>query len=115
MALAAAAFLLVGPAVAQTPGGGGNAAAQPDQTWVGKIPRQSGVVALPGSGAKLDLGTSYDFIGPADAKRVITEVWGNPPDVADGVLGVILPKGGDPRDNGTWGAIVTFLDTGYVP
>jgi uncharacterized membrane-anchored protein len=110
-----AALLLAGaPALAQDNDAPAVNAAQPDWSWVDQLPRQSGVVPLPTAGVQLDLAGKYDFIGPEGAKRIVTEIWGNPPDVADGVLGIILPHGGDPREVDTWGAVVTYLDIGYV-
>jgi uncharacterized membrane-anchored protein len=115
LAVLAAVLLLVPAALAQSADGDATNAAKPDLSWVDSVPRQTGVIQLPGAGAQLDLGSSYEFISAGDAKRILTEVWGNPPDNAEGVLGLIEPKGGDPRAAATWGAVVTFVDTGYVP
>ena len=114
-AIAAALLIVPAAALAQSADTPASNAAHPDTSWVASVPRQIGVVQLPAAGAQLDLGSAYEFIGAADAKRIVTQVWGNPPDDADGVLGLIEAKGADPRDNAAWGAIVTFLDTGYVP
>jgi uncharacterized membrane-anchored protein len=115
LGLIAALLLAAAPALAQDNDAPASNAAQPDYSWVDQLPRQSGVVPLPSANVQLDLGGKYDFIGPDGAKRIVTELWGNPPDNANGVLGMILPHGGDPRDVDTWGAIVTYLDIGYVP
>jgi uncharacterized membrane-anchored protein len=114
LGLIAALVLAAAPALAQDNDAAATNAAQPDYSWVDQLPRQSGVVPLQSANVQLDLGGKYDFIGPDGAKRIVTEVWGNPPDAADGVLGLILPHGGDPREVDTWGAIVTYLDIGYV-
>jgi uncharacterized membrane-anchored protein len=74
---------------------------------------QQGVVALGAGGVKLDVPSKYYFLGPADAKRTLTEIWGNPPGAADGVLGMIMPAVKMPIQD-TWGAIVRFDDDGYV-
>jgi uncharacterized membrane-anchored protein len=74
---------------------------------------QQGVVALGAGGVKLDVPSKYYFLGPADAKRTLTEIWGNPPGAADGVLGMILPAVKMPIQD-TWGAIVRFDEDGYV-
>jgi uncharacterized membrane-anchored protein len=55
-----------------------------------------GDIKLPGADATLHLGDRYYFLGPADAKRVLVEGWGNPPDAADGVLGLVFPAGASP-------------------
>ena len=74
---------------------------------------QQGVVSIGAGGVKLDVPPKYYFLGPADARRVIVDIWGNPPGVAEGVLGVLLPAVKLPIDD-TWGAVVTFADDGYV-
>jgi uncharacterized membrane-anchored protein len=74
---------------------------------------QHGVIALPAAKARLNLGKGYYFLGPADARRVLTEGWGNPPEIADGVLGLVFPEGKTFLDD-SWGAVVTYEGTGYV-
>lgn len=43
----------------------------------------------PAAKAALDLGTTYDFCGPADARTIVVNIWGNPAAIADGVLGIL--------------------------
>ena len=74
---------------------------------------QQGVVELGAGGVKLDIPPKYYFLGPADARRVLVDIWSNPPSVAEGVLGILFPAVKLPIDN-TWGAVVTFAADGYV-
>lgn len=74
---------------------------------------QSGRVAVPGAKATFDLGSSYYFLPAADAKRVLIEGWGNPPDAVGNVLGMIFPAGKQ-FDDETWGAVIQYEDTGHV-
>jgi uncharacterized membrane-anchored protein len=74
---------------------------------------QRGKVALPEAQATLDLGQSYDFYGPADARTILVQIWGNPPSAGEGVLGLVLPAGKSPLSD-SWGAVVTFEKSGYV-
>lgn len=76
-------------------------------------PRQ-GAVDLPAAKARLDLGTAYDFLDAAQAKRVLVEGWGNPPAAAEGVLGMIFPHGKTFLDKDVWGAVITYEETFYV-
>jgi len=75
---------------------------------------RNGVVALPSAEASLNLGDRYDFLDAADAKRVLTEGWSNPPSAADGVLGMIFPHGRTFRDKGVWAAVISYEQTFYV-
>ena len=74
---------------------------------------QRGSVLLPKAKARLALGDGYYFLGPADARKVLVDGWGNPPAAADGVLGIIFPAGKTFLDE-TWGAVVTYEKTFYV-
>lgn len=80
---------------------------------VKELQPQRGRVALEGAHATLDLGDAYDFYGPADAKKIIEEVWGNPPGSGDAILGLVMPAGKSPLSD-SWGAVVSYEPTGYV-
>lgn len=74
---------------------------------------QSGTIAVPGTKASFNLGGSYYFLPATDAKRVLTEAWGNPPESVGNVLGMIFPAGKQ-FDEDTWGAVIEYEDTGHV-
>lgn len=76
--------------------------------------KQTGDVSIPAAKAVLHLGDRYYFLGPGDAVTVLTKIWGNPPDAATGVLGMVFPADATTYDN-VWGAVVTYQDSGYVP
>lgn len=80
---------------------------------VAALSPQSGKVAVPEAQASLDLGDEYLFYGPADARRILTEIWANPPADAEGVLGLVMRAGSTPYSD-AWGAVVTFQPAGYV-
>ena len=88
------------------------AAAQEPAAIAGLNP-QTGEIAIPAAQATLDLGEDYVFYGPEDARRILTETWGNPPESADGVLGLVMQADTPPQSD-SWGAVVTFQPTGYV-
>lgn len=75
--------------------------------------KQTGDVVIAPAKATLHLGDRYYFLPADDAKKVLTQVWGNPADAVSDVLGLVLPKGTTASDN-VWGAVVTYDDTGYV-
>lgn len=75
---------------------------------------RSGHIALPTAEAELNLSDAYDFLPADEAKRVLVEGWGNPPDMADGVLGMILPHGKTFLDEDAWAAVITYENTFYV-
>ena len=62
----------------------------------------------------LDVPEEFGFLEAADARKVLTDLWGNPPNVAEGVLGMIVPTGVRMDEARSWGATVSYLDEGYV-
>jgi uncharacterized membrane-anchored protein len=84
------------------------------EKFVASLNKQTGVIPLPGANAQLDLGTKYYFVGSADARRIIEGPWGNPKGSADGVMGMVFPTAMSPLDPDGWGAVVTYLNNGYV-
>jgi uncharacterized membrane-anchored protein len=72
-----------------------------------------GLVQVPGAHASLNLGDSYYFLPAEDAKRLLTEAWGNPPDSVSNVLGMVFPKGHSFYD-GSWGAVLTYQNSGHI-
>jgi uncharacterized membrane-anchored protein len=83
------------------------------QTLLDSLDPQTGQITLPAAKATLALGEDYYFLGADDARRVLTEAWGNPPSVVEGVLGMVFPAGKSPVDD-TWGAVITYVGDGYV-
>jgi uncharacterized membrane-anchored protein len=71
-----------------------------------------GDVTIPEAQAQFHLGSRYIFLNAADARKVVTDVWKNPPEQAENVLGMILPADGNPVTS--WGAVLTFNKSGYV-
>lgn len=78
------------------------------------LTRQTGVVTIAGGKVSLTVPESHYFVGAADAHRIIVDVWGNPPNSADGVEGIIFEANGNPA-LGAWGALVQYAAEGHVP
>jgi len=114
-ALAAIVGLLAAPTMAQSPQTPEQAAeAQRLTALRDSLKPIRGVVAIPAAKATLALGDKYYFLGPDDARRVLTEGWNNPPSAVSDVLGMVFPDGADFLTDGAWGAVVTYADTKYV-
>jgi uncharacterized membrane-anchored protein len=115
-AVAAAVLSVAAPAFAadQPSSPPAVAASAPDLSWQDRLERHTGVVDLPQAKARLNLGTDYYYLDAAASRRVLVEGWGNPPDAADGVLGMIFPARFKPLDGPSWGAVITYQDSGYV-
>ena len=92
---------------------GAEVKAEAARTLLEAMDFQQGSVKIGAGGVTLDIPPKYYFLGPADARRALVDIWGNPPSVADGVLGMLFPAIKMPVEK-TWGAVVTFADDGYV-
>jgi uncharacterized membrane-anchored protein len=84
------------------------------ETLRASLKPQHGAIVIPKAKASLNLGDRYYFLAADDAKRVLTEGWGNPPGAADGVLGMVFPMGKTFIDTDVWGALITYEKTFYV-
>lgn len=111
--LAAAMLLaLAPPGLAQDAPSDGPSPVQ--KALVASLHPRQGMIDIPAAEAKLNLGTAYDFLSADEAKKVLTEGWGNPPEAVEGVLGMIFPHGKTFLDGDAWGAVITYEKTFYV-
>lgn len=63
----------------------------------------------------LDLPEGYRFLGGEQAREVIIELWENPPEVAENVLGIILPPGsGIHEEEYSFSFWVQYDESGHV-
>lgn len=73
---------------------------------------RSGQIEVPEARAHFNLNDEFRYLDKADARRVLEDMWGNPPD--DSVLGMIVPRSPGLNDQGSWAVVVTWSDDGYV-
>ena len=59
-------------------------------------------------------GETLAFLNPGDARKLLEDIWENPPGSTNGVLGVLVPKGFDPLRADNWAIVVSYEKTGYV-
>lgn len=76
--------------------------------------RQTGVITIAGGKVALNVPETHYFVGAEDARRIIVDVWGNPPNSAEGVEGIIFPANANPMID-AWGALVQYVADGHVP
>jgi len=103
--LSAVLCLLLAVPVAQA------AEANPEQL-LASLKFQQGKITLPGDIATLDLPANFRYLPPADAGRLLSEGWGNPPGFE--TLGMIVPAAVNPLSREGWGVVVTYEKQGHV-
>ncbi|WP_229415821.1 DUF2167 domain-containing protein [Pseudoduganella armeniaca] len=88
------------------------AADTPPEQLLASLKFQEGKIALPGGIATLDLPAGFRYLPPADAGRLLSEGWGNPPGIE--TLGMIVPTAVNPLTREGWGVVVTYEKEGHV-
>lgn len=70
-------------------------------------------MALPEAKAVLNLPSDFRFLNAADAERVLSEYWGNPP--GSDAIGMLVPAAIPLSDNErSWAIVLQYQDDGYV-
>lgn len=111
-ALAALTFCAASiPARAQDPSQKKNDAEQKTMQIIQSLQYQTGEIALLGGKAKIRLTDDFKFLDPANARKVLVDLWHNPPG-AGSVTGMIVPKGFLVTEG--WAAVLQWSDVGYV-
>lgn len=73
---------------------------------------QSGEIALAAADAHLRVQPGFRYLGHDDARKVLENLWGNPPD--DSVLGLLVPDAASLESDHNWVVVVTYSDDGFV-
>tara|TARA_R100000687_G_scaffold54489_1_gene43281 strand:- start:62261 stop:63298 length:1038 start_codon:yes stop_codon:yes gene_type:complete len=81
--------------------------------WESMTP-QTGNIALPGNVAELNVPDDFYYLNSQDSRKVLEDIWGNPPGSADGMLGMLFPAGATPFEGDSWGVTIEYQQDGYV-
>jgi uncharacterized membrane-anchored protein len=73
---------------------------------------RTGRIAIPEADATLNVTDGFKYLGHDDTRKVLEDLWGNPPD--DEVIGLIVPDDADLKSDHSWAVLVTYSDEGYV-
>ncbi len=89
------------------------AAFQKVMKTIGELQYQSGEISLIGGKAKIRLTEDFQYLDPANARKILVDIWHNPPEVAS-TSGMIVPKGINYLDPNSWAVILQWKEEGYV-
>ncbi|MFV0477000.1 MAG: DUF2167 domain-containing protein [Parahaliea sp.] len=79
------------------------------------IEQQAGTIKLPGGIATLHVPETSYYLNPANTRKVLVEIWDNPPGNYDGSLfGMLFPADTTPFANDAWGVVIEYSEDGYV-
>ncbi|MBP6012333.1 MAG: DUF2167 domain-containing protein [Alphaproteobacteria bacterium] len=85
-----------------------------EEKLVASLVKRGGTIVLPGGQAQIVVSEEFAYLDADDTRRVLVDLWGNPPDNADGVLGAIIPSEVSLLDQGSWAAIITYENEGHI-
>ena len=83
------------------------------QTFWESLDRRHGQVKLDNAVATLRVPQNFYYLSPADAEKVLVEVWGNPPGAGETTLGMLFPEERTAFDEESWAVIIEYVEDGY--
>ena len=78
------------------------------------LQRKTGDIELPNKVATLKVPDSFYYLNPQDTRKVLVDLWGNPPGGNDQTLGMLFPSNASPLDHDAWGVTIEYEEDGYV-
>ena len=82
------------------------------QQFVDSLDYRHGTITVAPAKAHFNLDDEFRYLDQAQARQVLEDLWGNPPD--ESVLGMIVPRSPALTDDDSWAVVVTYSDDGYV-
>jgi len=73
---------------------------------------QRGEITLPNGKAVLAVPEGFRFLATDDARRVLEQLWGNPPNPS--VLGMLCPADVSPADPNGWAVVIQYTEDGHI-
>ncbi len=73
---------------------------------------RSGDIKIADAGATLHVKPGFRYLEQADARKVLEQYWGNPPD--ESVLGLLVPQNAGLGSEHSWAVVVTYADEGHI-
>jgi uncharacterized membrane-anchored protein len=75
---------------------------------------QKGKIELSDGNAYIEVPSGFKYLDKKQSEKVLIDYWGNMPEQAEDVLGMLFPENKGVLDNNTWAFIITYEDLGYV-
>ena len=76
---------------------------------------EMGLIHLKDDLATIQVPSGFKYLNGQDAERVLTDLWGNPPnEEADRSLGMLFPEESNPLDDHSYAIDITYSEEGYI-
>lgn len=80
----------------------------------GSLQYEHGEIKLKDGLATLNVPSTFKYLDAKDAKTVLVDLWGNPKEQADDVIGLLMPAETTPLDSNCWAVTISYSNDGYV-
>jgi uncharacterized membrane-anchored protein len=74
---------------------------------------RTGDIELPNSIATIHVPEGFRYLDKKGSQRLLTDGWGNPAEMSEDVVGMLIPSASPLADDG-WGIVITFDESGHV-
>lgn len=78
------------------------------------LPYQTGNISILDGRATVQADANLRYLDAAGAKTVLVDLWGNPPETAEDVLGMLVPGNAEPHEEAGWAIVITESEDGHV-
>ncbi|HEY1789245.1 MAG TPA: DUF2167 domain-containing protein [Verrucomicrobiae bacterium] len=75
---------------------------------------EHGEIKLKDGLATLNVPANFKYLDAKDTKTVLVNLWGNPSEQADDVIGLLMPAAMSPLDTNCWAVTISYDNDGYV-
>jgi uncharacterized membrane-anchored protein len=86
----------------------------PAEKLAATLTMRSGSIPIAGGKAVVTTTEGFAFLDAGDARKLLVEIYGNPPDAVSDVLGVLVPTSVSVLAQESWFAVITYEEDGHV-
>ena len=84
------------------------------QAFLDELSPQSGSITIGDNLATLTVPETFHYYGPEDARAILVDAWGNPPENGESLLGMLMPAQYTAFDIEGWAVTIEYSADGYV-
>lgn len=75
---------------------------------------QRGTVTLGRGIASIQVPSGLKFLNASDSKTVLVNLWGNPPNETEGLLGMLFRESDSPMTDSSYAVSISYVEDGYI-
>jgi uncharacterized membrane-anchored protein len=80
----------------------------------GSLQYEHGQIKLKDGLATLNVPAAFKYLDAKGAKTVLVDLWGNPSEQDDDLMGLLMPADMTPLDSNCWAVTISYSNDGYV-